>query len=413
MAEPCSWQARAAYHAASRGRARSQVPARCCSHGGAWRRPAGGRARLRERRRRPLRLHLDQVAGAPRQQRRGGSLALNAAGCKAAVSAPALPTHSLLRRARRRGRRHPAGLTRIRQPPRLALCLPLTARPCRLCALRQVHPEPIPLATSRPHGHSAAAARGSLYAQDHQTRCMQGLSPARARRAGRMPAPLCQARPPRRWRCPHVRRASTRASPRGVQRSAPALRALSRPPAAHPAALHRVSAGLPSRARPSRPQCARTRRRAPKLPIQCAAARPAPWSQHPCPGAGTCRSYLPKQQHAVSMPWHHACPELWQGSPVNQYVYGEPFPCQQPAAFAAHRRTACCGGAHALAKQGTVASCAAHCKARPLCQGPTRGCPVAAWWHVCHTVCRKGYTERRARGSAHPPRPRPAPGPRA
>jgi hypothetical protein len=71
------------------------------------------RARLRERRRRPLRLHLDQVAGAPRQHCRGRPLALDAASCKAAASAPALPTHSLLRRAHRRGRRHPARITRI------------------------------------------------------------------------------------------------------------------------------------------------------------------------------------------------------------------------------------------------------------------------------------------------------------
>ncbi len=75
LAEPCSWQARAAHHAAACSRPGSQVRASCCSHGGAWWRRADDRARLRERRRRPLRLHLDQVAGAPRQQRRGRPLA--------------------------------------------------------------------------------------------------------------------------------------------------------------------------------------------------------------------------------------------------------------------------------------------------------------------------------------------------
>ncbi len=38
--------------------------------------------------------------------------------------------------------------------------------------------------------------------------------------------------------------------------------------------------------------------------------------------------------------------------------------------------------------------------ARTIC-----GCALwRLWWHVCHTVCRKVYTERRARGCAHPPR---------
>jgi len=33
-------------------------------------------------------------------------------------------------------------------------------------------------------------------------------------------------------------------------------------------------------------------------------------------------------------------------------------------------------------------------KRAPLCEGPMRVCSVAAWWHVCRTVCRKGCTWR-------------------
>jgi len=174
-----------------------------------------------------------------------------------------------------------------------------------LCALWQVCSEPMPLATSRPRGHRAAAAQGSLCAWERLTRCMQGLSPARARRARRM-APLCAqhprgARPLRRWRCARARRAPTQAPPHGVRRSAPAQRALPRPPAAHPAARPPVPALRCSRARPCPPQCARPRRRAPDPPAQRAAAHPCPSLGHPCPGAGTCRyCILAKQKHAVS-----------------------------------------------------------------------------------------------------------------
>ena len=80
-----------------------------------------------------------------------------------------------------------------RRPPGLAAC----ARCARFA------PEPISSATSRPHGCSAAAAQGALCARDRLRRCLQGLSPARACRAGRMPACLCAqhqqgARRPRR-----------------------------------------------------------------------------------------------------------------------------------------------------------------------------------------------------------------------
>jgi hypothetical protein len=158
-----------------------------------------------------------------RLQRRGRPPALNAGKLGAAAAArhgaracrsklrgsrirPCLPTHSLLgARAIAAAATQPAShaLRQLRLPP--SLPPPSAARPCRLCSLRQVCPEPISLAASRPHGHRAAAARGSMCAQERRTRCLQGLSPRRARRAGRMLAPLCAqhrrgARPPRRWR---------------------------------------------------------------------------------------------------------------------------------------------------------------------------------------------------------------------
>ena len=72
------------------------APAHTCAHAAAAMLADGGaaeQARPRERRWRLLRLHLDQGAGAPRQQRRGRPQALNAARCKAAASAYAMPTH--------------------------------------------------------------------------------------------------------------------------------------------------------------------------------------------------------------------------------------------------------------------------------------------------------------------------------
>ncbi len=246
------------------------------------------------------------------------------------------------------------------------------ARPCRLCALWQVCSEPMPLATSRPRGHRAAAAQGSLCAWERLTRCMQGLSPARARRARRM-APLCAqhprgARPLRRWRCARARRAPTQAPPHGVRRSAPAQRALPRPPAAHPAARPPVPALRCSRARPCPPQCARPRRRAPDPPAQRAAAHPCPSLGHPCPGAGTCRYCIPAEQnYAVYMPWNDACPQLSQykaKSIVSMAVYSfvgslrhapprqETMPGPPAGALccsrSAHWRSACREGAHDL-----------------------------------------------------------------
>jgi len=264
MTEPCKWPARAG------------PPCTCpqpLRHASAWKAaaaPHGGaraaahalrRARLRRRRHRP-RLHLTRSlarpacsAGAGRQpsqeclprQQLTAVCALEAASCKASASAPGLPEHSLLDRARGRCRRcsrphmHLDSCCGGRLPP------PSAARPCRLCAPRQVCPEPISMATLRPHGRRAAAAQGSLCARDRRTRCMPGLSPTRARRAGRMPAPLCAqhpnaARPPRRRRCARARRAPTWAPPHGVQRSAPTRRALPEPPAAHPAAPHPMPA---------------------------------------------------------------------------------------------------------------------------------------------------------------------------
>jgi len=73
----------------------------------------------------------------------------------------------------------------------------------RLCTLQRVCPKPITSAASRPHEHRAAAAPGLLCARDRRTCCMPGVSPAHARRAGRMPMPAglpSRARP--RWpRC--------------------------------------------------------------------------------------------------------------------------------------------------------------------------------------------------------------------
>ncbi len=157
---------------------------------------------------------------------------------------------------------------------------PLAARPCRLCVLRQVGPKPISSATSRPHDCRAATAQGALCARHLRTMCTLGLSPARARRAGRLPASLCAqhwrgARPPRRWRCARARRTPTRVPPHAVQRRAPARRALPGAPAACPAAPP-TPAGRPCCARPCRLQCARPRRRAPEPPAQRAAACPAP-----------------------------------------------------------------------------------------------------------------------------------------
>jgi len=131
MAEPCSWQARAAHRAATRSGYSSQMRASSAApHGGIRAAALALRgARLRKRRRRPSRLHLTRgptrpagSAGASRQRSTRGGLARQrlaaaraqaAASFKAAASAPPLPTLSLLRRARSRGRRHSAGLTRI------------------------------------------------------------------------------------------------------------------------------------------------------------------------------------------------------------------------------------------------------------------------------------------------------------
>jgi hypothetical protein len=154
-------------------------------------------------------LAPDQVAGAARQQRRSRLPALNAGelgrgsvsprrarkpqqalrqprpplpcrhtACPAARTVAAADTQPALHASRE-----------LLGPP--GLRHPSAGRPGRLCALRQFCSEPISSATSRPHGRRAAAAQGALCARDRRTRCMLGLSPARACRAGRMPASLC------------------------------------------------------------------------------------------------------------------------------------------------------------------------------------------------------------------------------
>jgi hypothetical protein len=165
-------------------------------------------------------LAPDQGAGAPRQQRRagrqcwtqeawrgGGSLRRARMPQQAARQPrPPLPCRHTARSAARAiaaAATQPASHASRQLQLLPGLPLLAAARPCHLCALLQLRPEPIHLATSRPHGHSAAVARGSMCVQERQTRCMQGLSPRRARRAGRVPAPLCaqqprRARPPRR-----------------------------------------------------------------------------------------------------------------------------------------------------------------------------------------------------------------------
>ncbi len=185
----------------------ASAQAAAAPHGGA--RAAANalcRAHLRERRHLPS-LHLttsparpacsagagrhrSMAEGLPRQQL-AAAHAQAAASCKASMSAPALPEYSLLRRARgrcrRRSRPHMHSTQLLRRP---GLPPPSAGWPRRLCAL-QLCPEPLPLATARPHGRRAAAAQGSLRARACRTRCMLGRSPAHARRAGRMLALLC------------------------------------------------------------------------------------------------------------------------------------------------------------------------------------------------------------------------------
>jgi len=138
-----------AHHAAPCSRCGTQVRASFAApHGGARAAPhALRRACLRERRRRTPRSHLTRAPARPASSvglaasARHKRLGAAAGRCGArmpqqAARQPrpplpcrlALPTHSLLRRARDCGRRHPAGFTCIRQLPRLAAARMFCAR---------------------------------------------------------------------------------------------------------------------------------------------------------------------------------------------------------------------------------------------------------------------------------------------
>jgi len=321
MAEPCSWQARAAHHAAACSGYSSQMRASCCSP--AWWHP--GRHTCAPRSApacappAPVALASDQGASAPRKQRRSKPPVLHARRLGAAA-------------ARRGARASRSKLQGSRVRPSLANTQ---------LAPPRAQPRPPPL--SGPHTHLdgcggrgcsrswplglAACARCGRFApslhprplcartgiERRRRRVYAGPVSRATRRAGRMPASLCQARPMRRLRCARARRAPARAPPHGVQQSAAARRALRRPPCEHHLRRLPTSLALCSRGALSA-SCALPRRLSFRLRAQ---PRRAPWLRHPRPGV-------------------MQCPRLWQGGRIHQ-----PGPWQAvvlSAACGMHRR---------------------------------------------------------------------------